>query len=142
MRNQPCGLALLLSGLIVSCAYYSPIWVDSDAPARESGIATSFDWSSLPGVIRSIDGKAVGTGYERAKLSSGRHAIEYAYYPAEFGAHPKGMIEIDLLGGHAYEFRIKLCFWCIPRKYAAWVDDTAASEPVWGRRPDWPSWYL
>lgn len=141
-------IVLLLSSLMVSCAYYSPIywgwseWVGSDVAAVDNDFITSMDWSKLPGVITLIDGSAVGAGYKKAKLLPGRHVIEYAYYTAEFGMHPRGIIEIDLTAGHSYEFGIKLCFWCMPRKYAVWIDDKTTSEKVWGKHPDWPSWYL
>jgi hypothetical protein len=141
-------ILLLLSSLMVSCAYYSPIywgwgeWVGSDVAGLENDSVATFDWSKLPGVITLIDENSVGTGYKKAKLSPGRHVIGYAYYPAEFGVHPKGIIEIDLTAGHSYEFGLRLCFWCKPRKYAVWVDDKTSSEEVWGKRPDWPSWYL
>ena len=141
-------ILLLLSTLLISCAHYSPIywgwgeWVGSNVSAYENDLIASFDWSKLPGVITLIDESSVGTGYKKARLSPGRHVIEYAYYAAEFGVHPRGIIEIDLTGGHSYEFGLKLCFWCTPRRYAVWVDDKTTSEMVWGKRPDWPSWYL
>lgn len=134
--------------LMVSCAHYSPIsgglgeWAGSNVADPESGLVASFDWSTLPGVITLIDDNSLGTGYKKARLSPGRHVIAYAYYPAEFGVHPRGTIEIDLAAGHSYEFGLRLCFWCVPRKYAVWVDDKTTREKVWGKRPDWPSWYL
>jgi hypothetical protein len=133
---------------MVSCAHYSPTYwgcgerVGADIAAVENDSIANFDWSKLPGVITLIDESIVGTGYKKAKLSPGRHVIEYAYYPAEFGMHPRGIIEIDLAAGHSYEFGLKLCFWCMPRKSAVWVDDKTTGEKVWGERPDWPSWYL
>jgi hypothetical protein len=144
--NRP-GWFLLLS-LLVSCAHYSPIyvgwgeWSGSDVAGVENSLIASVDWSRLPGVIASIDGTGVGTGYQRARLSPGRHRIEYTYHTAEFGKHPTGMMEIELLSGHVYEFQIRLCFWCMPRRYAVWVDDKTAGEVVWGKHPDWPSWWL
>ena len=107
---------VLLSSLIFSCAHYSPIywgwgeWAGADVAGVGNDLLAGFDWSKLPGVIASIDGNSVSTGYKKAKLRPGRHVIEYAYYPAEFGAHPKGIIELDLRAGHLYEFRIRLCF--------------------------------
>lgn len=139
---------LLLSTLIVSCAHTSPIyrgggeWVGSNLTAPGNDFIATFDWSRLPGIVTLIDESRVGTGYKRARLLPGRHVIAYAYHPAEFGVHPKGTIEIDLVAGHAYEFGVRLCFWCTPRKYAVWVDDKTTGEKVWGKRPDWPSWYL
>jgi hypothetical protein len=43
---------------------------------------------------------------------------------------------------HSYQFGLKLCFWCSPRKYAVWIDDKTTGELVWGKRPDWPFWFL
>ncbi len=141
-------ILLLLSLLMSSCAHYSPIywgwgeWAASDVTGLENGLVAYVDWSTLPGVIISIDGNTVGSGYKKAKLLPGSHIMEYAYYTGEFGVNPKGTIAIQLEAGHSYEFRIKLCFWCNPRKYAVWVDDKTTAEVVWGRHPDWPSWFL
>jgi hypothetical protein len=141
-------LVLLLLSLLVSCAHHSPVfwgwgeWAGADVAGVGDDLLAGFDWSELPGVIASIDGNRVGTGYKKAKLRPGRHVIEYAYSPAEFGAHPTGIIEIDLAAGHLYEFRVKLSFWCMPRRFAVWVDDKTTGEAVWGKRPDWPSWWL
>jgi hypothetical protein len=141
-------ILLLLSSLMVSCSHDSPIywgwgeWVGSDVADVADGLTARFDWSTLPGVITSIDESRVGSGYKEARLSPGRHVIEYAYSPAAFGEHPRGIIEIDLTAGHSYGFGLKLCFWCMPRRYAVWVDDKTTSREVWGKRPDWPSWYL
>lgn len=138
----------MLSCALVSCAHLSPLywgwgeWVGPGAAGMESGANAAFDWSSLPGVISSIDGTGVGAGYTCARLVPGRHALAYAYQTADFGAHPQGLVEVELQPGHAYEFNIRLCFWCTPRTYAVWVDDTTTGELVWGRRPDWPFWYL
>jgi hypothetical protein len=132
---------LLLSLLMVSCAHYSPIywgwgeWVTTDVENMGNDLVAYFDWSTLPGVITSIDRNAVGSGYKKAKLLSGPHEIEYAYYPAEFGVHPKEKITMQLEAGHSYEFRIKLCFWCSPRRYSVWVDDKNTGETVWGKHP-------
>ncbi len=141
---------LLLSSLLVSCAaYHSPIYwgygeyVGPDVAVADSELISILDWYKNPGVIKSIDGNSfVTTGYKKARLLPGRHVIEYVWYTGGFGTTIKGRIEIDLKADHFYEFRIKLCFWCIPRKYAVWVDDKTTGELVWGRRPDWPSWYL
>lgn len=141
-------ILLLLSALMVSCAYYSPIywgwgeWVGSEATGLESDLIATVDWSKLPGIITSIDGNSVGAGYKMAKLLPGRHVVKYLYYTASFGMHPEGTMEVDLTAGHSYEFGLKLCFWCQPRKYAVWVDDKITGETVWGKRPGWPSWYL
>jgi len=141
------GAALLLVVLVASCASYSPArWTTKEwsDPALGSlaSLRADLDWSDLPGVIASIDGHNVGHGYNKARLSAGRHSIAYAYYPAEFGVHPQGTFELSLQADHAYEFRVDLCFWCSPRKYAVWVRDTTTGELVWGKKPDWPSWWL
>jgi hypothetical protein len=141
-------ILLSISLLMVSCSYYSPIywgckeWVGTDAAGLRNESIATLDWSKHPGVIGLIDETALGKDYKKAKISPGRHVIEYSYYPSEFGAHPKGKIEIDLKAGHVYEFHIKLCFWCKPIKFAVWVDDNTTGESVWGAHPDWPSWYL
>jgi hypothetical protein len=140
---------LLLSLLLASCsARYSPIywgsgeWVSNDIVDVEKSSTATFDYSSIPWVIITIDGANVGEGYLKAILSPGKHQLEYADYPAEFGIHPKGLMEIDLIASHVYEFQIKYCYWCSPRKYSVWVDDKMTGELVWGKRPDWPSWWL
>jgi hypothetical protein len=139
---------LLLPMVMISCAHDSPVfwgwgeWAASDVAGVENELISGFDWYKNPGVITSIDGNSVGNGYKRARLLPGRHVIEYASYPAKFGGHPKGRIEIELKAGHLYEFRLELCFWCMPRKYAVWVDNKTTGKLVWGKRPDWPCWYL
>lgn len=104
-------------------------------------MTASLDWSGLPGVIAAIDGPTLRDGFDKAKLPPGRHLIEYEYYPAEFGTHPKGTIEIQLVGGHSYEFRSKLCYWCSPRKHAEWILDRSTNELAGAALPTWPSWY-
>ena len=142
------AMLLLASALLASCASDSPIhaetdvWLDPGTAAVEYGTMARLDWSPLPGVITLVDGKTAGAAYKQARLAPGRHTLAYAYYPAAFGAHPKGTIDIALTPGHSYEFRIKLCFWCAPRKYAVWVEDKTKGEAAWGKRPDWPAWYL
>lgn len=143
------AVLLLLSLLLASCsARFSPFflgrgeWAQYDVVGIETSLTVHFDWSTLPGVITSIDGAVIGEGYKKAKLSPGKHQLEYVDHPAEFGTHPRGLIEVDLLAGHGYEFRIKYCFWCKPRRYTVWVDDKTTGELVWGKRPDWPSWWL
>ena len=140
---------LLMPFLLASCsAHYSPFfwgwseWVSYDSVDVERSYTTTLDYSTLPGVITMIDGVAVGEGYLKARLSPGKHQLEYADHPAEFGIHPMGLLEVDLLAGHVYEFQIKYCFWCKPRKYTAWLDDKTTGKLVWGKRPDWPSWWL
>ena len=141
------SIILLLSLLMASCAGSSPFqaggeWADPATAALHDELITHFDWSKLPDVVTSIDNDEVGAGYKMAKLLPGRHFIKYTYHTAAFGANPSGVIELDLAKGHSYEFNLKLCFWCMPRKYAAWVEDTTVNQIVWGRQPDWPSWYL
>ena len=142
------ALLLLALALVASCASFAPDragsgeWVSPNVAPDERAAIANLDWSTLPGVITLIDGREVGAGYRQARLAPGRHVIEYAYYPAAFGDHPKGRMEIELMSGHSYEFRIKLCFWCMPRKYAVWMDNKTSREKVWGKRPDWPAWYL
>ena len=129
---------LIISLMLSSCAYYSPIywgwgeWANPEVSSMENHSVSRFDWSKLPGVITFIDGDSVGN-YKKAKLLSGKHIIEYAYYPVEFGVHPKGLIEIELKAGHLYEFRIKLCYSCIPRRYAVWIKDKTSDEIAWGK---------
>jgi hypothetical protein len=140
---------LILSSLMASCtARYSPVfwgwreWVDPGLGTDESHLAATLDWATLPGVVTLIDGKDVGSGYKRGRLLPGQHAIAYAYYPSEFGAHPSGTIELHVSPGHSYEFKIDLCFWCSPRRYATWVEDKTTNALVWGTRPDWSSWHF
>ena len=143
------GILVLLSILLASCsARYSPFfreygeWAPADSSVVERSSTAVFDWSTQPNVITMIDGTPIGRGYKKARLSPGKHQLEYADYPAEFGAHPKGLLDIDMLPGHEYEFRIDFCFWCTPRRSAVWVDDKTTGELIWGKRPDWPSWWL
>ncbi len=137
---------LLLSSLLVSCAHHSPIywgwgeWVASDAAGMKEDMVARFDWSTLPGVITSVDGNSVGEGFKKARMVPGKHVIKYAYYPAQFGQHPEGTAEMDLKAGHLYEFHLKLCFSCTPRKFAVWVEDKTIGTLVWGQHPDWSSW--
>ena len=149
--GAPFGRALLLvifSSLVFSCAQLegtwglSREWVGPDLAGVGNNSLAAVSWSKDPGVIVAIDGNSLGKGYARAKLRPGRHVIEYADYPAEFGVHPKGSIELELRAGHVYEFHIKPCYWCMPRKYAVWVDDKTTGDVVWGKLPDWPSWWL
>ncbi len=137
----------LVALLLTSCAALDKMrageWVEPAAASRGDDAVAGFDWSAPPsGIVTSIDGQVVGTGYKRARLLPGRHVIEYAYYTGEFGTNLLGRIELDLVAGHTYRFDVKLCFWCSPRKYAVWVDDETAGTVVWGQRPDWPGWYL
>lgn len=140
---------LLLAGLLASCsARYSPVfagwgeWADPGAGELRGEAAATLDWADWPTAIQSIDGKAVGTGYKRARLTPGLHTVAYLYNPAEFGARPRGTAQVAFAQGHSYRFNIKLCFWCIPRKYAVWIDDSTTGRVVWGAEPDWPWWML
>lgn len=140
---------VLMIPLLFSCsARYSPFfwgydeWIPNDVATVDGSSTAVFDWSTLPNVITMIDGTPIGRGYKKARLSPGKHRLEFAAYPAEFGAHPKGLVDIDLLPGNEYEFRIDYCYWCKPRRYSVWVDDKTTEEVVWGTPPDWPSWWL
>lgn len=142
-------ISILLVLFFTSCsARYSPfflgydVWTPENRPAVEKSSLVVFDWSTLPDVITSIDGTPVGRGFKKATLSPGKHRFEYAAYPAEFGAHPNGVVEIDLSAGHEYEFRMDFCYWCKPRRYVVWVDDKTTGELAWGKRRDWPVWWL
>ena len=141
-------ILLLMSSLIISCSQYSPIywsygeWADSDFSGVENDSIAKIEWPKVPGLIRSIDGISIGKGYNKAILFPGIHIFEYYEEAVEFGPHPKGAIKIDLKPGHLYEIHLKLCYWCIPRKHTVWIDDKTTGEVVWGKRPDWPSWYL
>lgn len=130
---------LLIVIMLASCASYSPIywgwgeWAGPGVSGLENKSVTKFGWSKLPGIITLVDGDRVDHGYKKAKLLPGIHKIEYAYYPAEFGMHPKGIIEIELKAAHEYEFRIKLCYSCNPRRYTSWVLDKTTGEIIWGK---------
>ena len=143
------SILILLLLLFTSCsARYSPFflhlkeWTPQNLSPTEHSSLVFFDWSTLPGVITWIDGTPLGSGFKKAKLPPGRHRFEFAAYPAEFGAHPKGVVEIDLIAGHEYEFRMDFCYWCKPRRYAIWVDDKTTGELAWGKHRDWPVWWL
>jgi hypothetical protein len=129
----------LLPLIVVSCAHHSPIywgwgeWAAPETKSIQEALVARLDWSTLPGVITSIDGNKVGKGFKKARMMPGKHRIEYAYYPAEFGAHPTGSFELELKAGHVYDFRIKLCFSCMPRKSSVWVEDKTSGELAWGQ---------
>lgn len=145
---QRMVLVFMLPLLAACSPRYSPFfwrygeWVPGDAATIDRASTAAVDWSTLPDVITHIDGTPLGAGYKKARLAPGRHALSFSDHPAAFGEHPQGVVELDLLAGHEYEFRIEYCFWCKPRKYAAWVVDTATGQRVWGQGPDWPSWWL
>ena len=138
----------LLPFIACACApYRSPIysnygeWIAPGAALAGSDVVM-LDWSREPGVITTVDGNELGLGYKKATLLPGPHAIEYAYYTANFGEHPMGRIDIELVAGHSYRFDLDLCYWCHPRKYAVWVDDLTLNKIAWGQHRDWPSWWL
>lgn len=140
---------LLLSLAIASCFSLEAMkwgeWTAPDVTDLSSESVASFDWSDWPGMIISIDGDSrPGTGYKKAKLLPGRHVLEYSNYLAEFGPdnHVKGTIEMELKAGHSYQFGFDTCYWCKPRRFTVWVEDRNTGEIVWGKRPDWPSWFL
>jgi hypothetical protein len=141
-------LILLLLSFTSCSARYSPffigydVWTPQDRSLADNSSLVLFDWSTLPNVITSIDGTPIVGRFKKANLPPGKHRIEYAAYPAQFGAHPKGVVEIDLIPGHEYEFRMDFCFWCKPRRYAVWVDDKTTGELAWGKHRDWPVWWL
>jgi hypothetical protein len=141
-------ILVLLPSVGLSCAaHYSPIYWNSTewfAPgtATAGSDVALLDWSREPGVITKVDGNDLGQGYKKATLLPGPHVLEYAYYAANFGEHPKGRIEIDLAAGHSYFFDLDLCFWCNPRRYAVWIDDITVDKIAWGQHRDWPSWWL
>ena len=142
-------IPVLMILLLASCsARYSPFflgydeWIAGNVSSADRSSTAVFDWSTLPDVITQIDGIPIGKGYKKARLSAGKHQLEFAAYPAEFGVHPKGRVDISLLAGHEYEFRIDYCYWCSPRRYSVWVDDKTTGKLVWGKPPDWPSWRL
>ena len=148
-RDPRKAYVLLVILVLTSCsARYSPFfggwgeWVEGNVAGLKNSSTAGFDYVTLPGVITSIDGIVVGEGYVKARLSPGKHQLEYADQPAKFGSQPTGLIEVQLVAGHEYEFQIEYCYWCHPRKFAAWVEDKATGELVWGKKPDWPSWWL
>jgi hypothetical protein len=140
---------LLLFLGILSCRSFDTLnWgecADSDGAGQDAESTAIMDWSDWPDMIISIDAdKCIGSGkagYKRARLSPGRHAVEYGNYVYKLG-HVSGRIELEVKKGHLYEFGFDTCFWCQPRRYAVWVDDRTTGEVVWGKRRDWPSWYL
>lgn len=142
-------ILFLMILLLASCSVrYSPffwgydVWEPDYVSDVEKSSMAIFDWSTMPDVITLIDETSIGKGYKKARLLPGKHQLLYADYPAAFGFHPTGLLDIDLSPGHVYEFRIDYCFWCKPRRYTVWVDDKTTGELIWGKRPDWPSWWL
>lgn len=117
-------------------------WTEADLEQHDTSSAAVFDWADWPGMIVSIDQNAVvAQGYKSARLHPGMRIIEYSNHVHDFG-HVKGEIKIVLLAGHRYQFRFDTCYWCMPRKFAVWVDDLTIDELAWGTRPSWPRWYL
>ena len=133
---------LLIATTLAACAAIETRswgeWISPDIAGTRTEALSIFDWSDHPGTIVSIDGVTdVRTGYKRARLRPGKHIISYADYPVEFGIHPKGSMDIEMIPGHQYRFGIKYCFTCTPRQYAVWTDDITTGELAWGSRPDW-----
>jgi hypothetical protein len=117
-------------------------WSEGAPSEHAPGSTAIFGWSDWPGMIVSIDRHGeVATRYKSAQLRSGSHIIEYSNHVHDFG-HVSGAMELDLVAGHTYEFRFATCYWCKPRKFAVWVDDTTIGSVAWGSRPTWPRWYL
>jgi hypothetical protein len=143
---------VLLSLLLAACTpahwpsnWGAGEWRPPDVANAPEGSLALFEWVTVPGAIAAIDGASMARGdggFNRARLAAGRHRIEFAAYPAEFGQHPRGAVDVELFASHAYEFRMAFCYWCKPRDYAVWVEDTTTRELVWGKRPHWPAWYL
>ena len=117
-------------------------WTEGDLAQQETSSATVFAWDDWPGMIVGIDrNAAVASGYKSARLRPGMRTIEYSNHVQNFG-HVQGEIKMVLVAGHSYQFRFDTCFWCKPRQFAVWVDDVTTGELAWGKRPDWPGWYL
>jgi hypothetical protein len=96
-------------------------------------------------MVTSVDGnKCKGSGksgYKKARLLPGRHVIAYSNYVYKLG-HVTGKIDLELKAGHSYEFAFDTCYWCNPRRDAAWVEDKTTGEIVWGKCRDWPFWFF
>jgi len=117
-------------------------WAEEGLAEPGSTTNATFGWNDWPGMIVSIDRHAeVATGYKSARLRPGRHVIEYSNYVHDFG-HVKGELQLVLVVSHEYEFRFATCYWCMPRRFAVWIDDLTTGEVAWGTRPNWPHWYL
>ena len=141
-------ILLLVTGLVSCRSFETMRWgecTDSDGAGLSADLVALFDWSDRPDMIVSIDGNRClpsgPNGYTKAKLKPGAHVIEYSNHVHDLG-HAGGRIELELKEGHLYAFRFATCYWCRNRRFTAWVDDTTTGEVVWGKRPDWPSWYL
>lgn len=105
-------------------------------------LVARLDFSKSEFGVEWIDKERVTDQCGLARVLPGVHEVRYHMYGGEFGHNPSGMIELEFKAGHLYEFRIAYCFWCTPRRYAVWVDDKTTGELVWGKHPDWPSWWL
>jgi hypothetical protein len=117
-------------------------WSEGAPAEHGAGSSVIFGWVDWPGMIVSIDRHSeVAPGYKSAQLRPGRHVIEYSNYVHDFG-HVSGAMDLDLVASHEYEFRFATCYWCKPRRFAVWVEDTTIGAVAWGSRPDWPRWYL
>ncbi len=117
-------------------------WIAYDPQQVDAAPAASFSWARWPGMVSAIDGHSeVSTGYKQARLSPSRHTVEYSNYAHSFG-HVTGEILLDLEAGHRYEFQFATCYWCTPRQFRVWVEDSKLGKVVWGNPPTWPRWFL
>jgi len=142
------AISLLFLGVLSCRSIDTRSWgecADADGAGQSTESIAIIDWSDWPDMITSIDGnRCIGsgrTGYKKARLSSGSHTVEYSNHVHDLG-HVTGQIELEVKKGHLYEFGFDTCYWCIPRRFAVWIDDRTTGEVVWGRHRDWPSWFL
>lgn len=145
-RLRPAGFILALTAALTlaSCFSFEAMnWGEwSDPAATMTAPAARFGWARWPGMITSIDGHGdVATGFKRARLRPGPHTVAYSGHIHDFG-QVAGEIRLDLAADHDYEFNFATCYWCMPRRFAVWVQDRTSGEVVWGKPRDWPSWYL
>lgn len=148
MLVKRLALPLLCLGLLSCRSFDTMSWgecLDADGAGQPTESIAIVDWSDWPDMITRIDtDRCIGsgrTGYRKARLSPGKHVLEYSNHVHSMG-HVAGRIELEVKKGHAYEFRFDTCFWCMPRRYALWIDDKTTGEVAWGTRRDWPAWYL
>jgi hypothetical protein len=148
VRGKIPASILILAALLSCRSLETRSWgecTDADGFGLGSDVSGVFDWSGWPDMVTAIDGGRCvaggATGYKWARLKSGIHVVDYSNYVHDFG-HVSGRIEIGLQAGHRYVFGFDACYWCKPRRYAVWVSDENTGEVVWGRRADWPRWFL
>ncbi len=148
--NPGKGLAVLLMlAALASCrALDTANWGecgDADGAGSAADASAVFDWSDWPGMVVAVDGDrcvaAGDKGFKWARLKPGPHVVVYSNHVHDFG-HVAGKVEFRMEAGHRYVLGFATCFWCMPRRYALWVDDATTGQVAWGRRPDWPWWYL